>query len=613
MTFQPAQRAAIAALNDPEPLSVVTWADDVRSMARALDRIHVDDPAVASAARLAGVIAHQEVPRHPSEFRKALRSVSVQDRDTADKQARDTLAILTHAAAPGVTTEPHRSLIASVEERFLQSPQRAEALPLREAIDQWRDAVPLSAPALRSPMFAASLAFYQAELLRTASATLERVDADPAIETDRLQQLLTDGTRYWTDARTKWLSETNEGPAPGIQAAAQSLSLASRPLRDALGTQLLESPSATLETLIATRLGGQDTAAMSLAAVRGSREQVMHGVVTLSADLAAAAQVIDANHRGGFTDRQPTQQLTRQVLTSVQEVTRPRVEITPEPRQGVEIPETPYYLSADEQLELVRRRDAGVIAQAALDGNPDAQALAAHAKPEELAALAADGRQAKAQLVASASMIAYSLSNRVHNDDAYSEIQLSLLSAADRYDPQRGASWATFAYNEARWGMGAFLRKTARDEARSFPIDVQEDIQIVDPKADPTTRALASAEVQPILEAIDALPSTQREALRAYLAENLAGQNTSVSEIARTQPVSESSLRRRLSESRETLRGTLTEQGVHVPPATDSRSRAVERLRAAEADLDAPAAPTQPAQPPREPDAEAINRPAPER
>jgi RNA polymerase sigma factor FliA len=124
-------------------------------------------------------------------------------------------------------------------------------------------------------------------------------------------------------------------------------------------------------------------------------------------------------------------------------------------------------------------------------------------------------------------------------DDLVSAGTIALLEAADRYDPERPVSFATFAYPRIRGAMidelprlGEFgmarssvtrlslQAPTATDAARTETwIDVTADASIAEPQT--------SAELSELLHAIRELPRRERELIA------LAVAGTSVGEIAR--------------------------------------------------------------------------------
>jgi RNA polymerase sigma factor FliA len=130
-------------------------------------------------------------------------------------------------------------------------------------------------------------------------------------------------------------------------------------------------------------------------------------------------------------------------------------------------------------------------------------------------------------------------------DDLVSAGTIALLEAADRYDPERPVSFATFAYPRIRGAMidelprlGEFgtarsgagrvsLHARATDAARKDTwIDVTADASIAEPQK--------SAELSELLRAIRELPRRERELIA------LAVAGTSVGEIARLWGCSES-------------------------------------------------------------------------
>lgn len=107
-------------------------------------------------------------------------------------------------------------------------------------------------------------------------------------------------------------------------------------------------------------------------------------------------------------------------------------------------------LTDDQVRELCARRDIGVLAASA-SSHPAAAALVKDVPPEQLRMLVEDGIQARNTLVEANTGLAAHVVNRAvrgerHRQDYLQESMLALINAADRYDPTRGASLATYAY-----------------------------------------------------------------------------------------------------------------------------------------------------------------------
>ena len=105
----------------------------------------------------------------------------------------------------------------------------------------------------------------------------------------------------------------------------------------------------------------------------------------------------------------------------------------------------------DEQVrDLCERRDVGVMAAAATT-QPAAASLVKDVPADQLRMLIDDGIQARNTLVEANTGRAAKIVNRTvrderHRQDYLQESMLALINAADRYDPNRGASLATYAY-----------------------------------------------------------------------------------------------------------------------------------------------------------------------
>lgn len=123
-------------------------------------------------------------------------------------------------------------------------------------------------------------------------------------------------------------------------------------------------------------------------------------------------------------------------------------------------------LDTDQVRELCRARDAGIIADAALRGRDDAQALTAAANPRELGQLVEAGVEARHQLVANGiGLVKFIIAkNNYHGDwtDIFQEGVLAVVKAVDRYDPDRGA-YSTYMWPHIN---GAVITTMATDTMR---------------------------------------------------------------------------------------------------------------------------------------------------
>ena len=143
---------------------------------------------------------------------------------------------------------------------------------------------------------------------------------------------------------------------------------------------------------------------------------------------------------------------------------------------------------------------------------------------EALAALANDGnRDAENELVvrslATVKFIVATFSspdNSVGEDDFIQEALLGVLSAIHSYDPDRGASFMTFASRCALNRLLSFLKRTA---ARNLPAVGLDILSTADsPESEPDERLVADESYKKFIQSIrDSLTETELKVLNCYL------------------------------------------------------------------------------------------------
>lgn len=587
MTFDRARREALSVANADAPLGLDTWSDAMKATAETLARIGAEDSTVSSAARLAQIV--QPVENEAAwTWRQALARVSTRDRATAAQEARTWVGLLTRAARRNADVDPRRQdLLSIIEREAVTSRVSPGATDLLQAVQRRRDALAYSAPALQHPLVAASMATYQIELIDLATEHLGRVSAPEGFDRAHVQELLEQSRERWTTARQHW--HTNKVPyTESMMRIAQPLSVASHELAAVLPSQRFASSPAVLDALFTTDLAGQGLAARFAAGRR------VRGL----ASLTPALEVAWSSYSRGIVQDAGTiphrETLTRRVLETHSPTRTPEASVE-EPasipqggdgsaRFGVEVnaDEVERFLSPTEVREYCRRRDAGVIAQAALDGDDDARQLAAGATQPELKRLVDDGRRAKAELVVSATSIVHGVTSRIlyrDHDDAYQAATLGALEAATTFDPdRRGASWPGWVHTQAKWAMGAYMRKeiTYREQVRVTD-DVREPTRL---HSDPVASRVLEGQVWPQMQAlIRQLPEQEQlpMVLALGLNRNPDDPKPSAPELAAELGASESTYRRRVTSGMNHLRDLLVQEG-HVPArGTSERLREVSR------------------------------------
>lgn len=586
MTFDRARREALRVANGDAPLNLDTWSDAMKATAETLTRIGAEDSTVSSAARLAQIVQPVEVEAAWT-YRQALARVSTRDRATAAQEARACVGLLTRSARRNTAVDPRRQDLLSIIEREAVTPRVSPgATDLFQAVQRRRDALAYAAPALQHPMVAAAVASYQLELLDLATEHLGRVSAPEGFDRARVRDMLEQSRERWTTARRHWL--TNKVPyTDKMMRIAQPLSVASHELAAVLPSQRLALSPAVLDALFTTDLAGQGLAARFAAGRR------VRGL----ASFTPAFEVEWSNYSRGIVTNPEhipnREKLTRSVLEAHSPTLR-ETQISAEhpvaddldssSRLGVEVnaDEVERFLSPAEVREHCRRRDAGVIAQAALDGDEDARQLTSGATEPELKRLVGDGRRAKAELVVSATSIVHGVTSRIlsrDRDDAHQAATLGALEAATTFDPDRqGASWPGWVHTQARWAMGAHMRKeiTYREQFR-----VTDEVK--EPKrlhSDPVSSRVLEGQVWPQIQAlIRQLPEQEQlpMVLALGLNRNPDDPRPPANELAAELGVSESTYRRRVASGMNRLRDVLVQEG-HVPTrGTSDRLQEVSR------------------------------------
>ncbi len=260
-------------------------------------------------------------------------------------------------------------------------------------------------------------------------------------------------------------------------------------------------------------------------------------------------------------------------------------------------------LTDDQVRELCGRRDLGVLAAAATS-EPAAAALVKDVPSDQLRMLIDDGVQARNTLVEANTGLAANIVNRTvrderHRQDYLQESMLALINAADRYDPNRGASLTTYAYPHIKGAVlnlmntrGGDLHLTngqarakelvraaadqltaagtpagAADVAEHFgrseewvrryesyrrptPLSSAElgDIQIPDAAAQQQVEAVSD---KPMAKYLAMLPDDERTALE--LVHGFAGERYTLEEVSKIMGVSLSTLTRRIASGHASL------------------------------------------------------------
>lgn len=99
-------------------------------------------------------------------------------------------------------------------------------------------------------------------------------------------------------------------------------------------------------------------------------------------------------------------------------------------------------------------------------------------------------------------------------DDLVSAGTIGLIEAADRYDPKRGVTFATFAYRRIRGAVIEEISTSSAARSLEAPISEETGYTLMDVTVDPSaSEPQGSAELSELLTAIGDLPDRDREIL----------------------------------------------------------------------------------------------------
>lgn len=441
-------RQAIVLVNRGKPLGLPEWSEIAVACRDAAG--HGSDGVVELAAAVSRVVA---VTGRQHPLADSVRGW----RDARPDQVRVVLAMATHAARRGEQAAPWDGLLAGVERAALAPEPAAGVSDLDFALARWLGVVAEVATGVTRPL-AAAIGQQQIGLLGITRDLVSLLDPDLSsqIDTERLVTALDACRDMWQHAVTGW--RKIPGPMPS-RAHATAVSLAAAEVRDAL---LSRAPTAaTLGSLVRSGVGGNllITTALSPNQTRAftSAARALEVLTTRLADDAPNLALIT---------RAATVNPKETIPSSARpEATIPLVTASAPLGTGLTTPPSvdEVRLTATIERELAARRDAGVVAAAALEGVPDARALLASASDGELARLAWQGRQAVGVLVASVQSAIWSRVRHYTSDldERFSAAALAVAEAAHTWDPSR-ARWLTYAIQVSDWSLAAHYRTQLR-------------------------------------------------------------------------------------------------------------------------------------------------------
>jgi RNA polymerase primary sigma factor len=129
-------------------------------------------------------------------------------------------------------------------------------------------------------------------------------------------------------------------------------------------------------------------------------------------------------------------------------------------------------LGAHEEIQLAKRIEAGVIAEALRNGNPEVQWPRQRPSLDELDVLVDEGRAAKERFLSSNLRLVYSIarrySRRMDIMDAIQEGNLGLIRAVEKFDYRKGYKFSTYA----TWWIRQAITRAIADTAAVIRIPV---------------------------------------------------------------------------------------------------------------------------------------------
>ena len=573
-----------------KPVSFRTWRTVVAAAADDLARQGLDDPVLRYVAQVAAA-ARDTVAGAPlggdAVVVDAVRRAASESPGAgpAVEEVRAALLLATHVSSRSVTLEWQERVLDAVMRELLPTPGVELTVP-RVALREWQHAVASFHDGV-SPQGAAWLAMVQSTLLARTNRWLRQVETSPGVDLERLAIGVWDAETAWRHAQKAWASARVLAPSVGAGEVVMNQAWAG--VSAALRRE--KSPAVWMAAMIDSGFAGSLTAALAIRAP-SELESLLTRVGTeleILADPLHGITLHDIPHTHAELPAQQPRAAAAPPPSSLfvaREVSsRPARR---EPQREDAIVEVSREGSGPEGWrEMAAMRDAGVIAAAALAGDPDASRLTAEVPSERLEQLVAQGQAAIAQLVTWSQPLAEAAIDRIgyRNQDIRQDVMEAVTKAAHNFDPVK-AGLSTYMYQQARWAVMHHLKTLGREPALEGLVS---DEQVRDGEAltagktrSAETEAIRSVEMTRLITHIRQLPELEQRILTARF--GLEGQAPATqANISRELGISAKSVAKLERAALTKLRGD-PQQPVTTQTASMSQL-AVELQRAAPKDL----------------------------
>ncbi len=508
-----------------KPVSFRTWRAVVVAAADDLARQGLDDPVLRYVAQVAAA-ARDTVAGAPlggdtavvDAVRRAVAESPGVDRPAVE-EVRAALLLATHVSSRSVTLEWQERVLDAVMRELLPTPGVELTVP-RVALREWQHAVASFHDGM-SPQGAAWLAMVQSTLLARTSRWIRQVETSPGVDLERLAIGVWNAETAWRTAQKAWASA--RVLAPGIGAGEVAMNQAWVGVVAALRRE--KSPAVWIAAMIDSGFAGSLTAALAIRAP-SELESLLTRVGTeleILADPLHGITLRDIPHPHAELPAKQPRAATPPPSSSSLSVGRevPSLRAKSEPRREDAIVEVSREGSGPEGWrEMAAMRDAGVIAAAALAGDPAATRLTAEVPSERLEQLVAQGQAAIAQLVTWSQPLAEAAIARIgyRNQDIRQDVMEAITKAAHEFDPAR-AGLSTYMYQQARWAVMHHLKTLGREPTLEGLVS---DEQVRDGEAlaagktrSAETEAIRSVEMTRLITHIRQLPELEQRILTA--------------------------------------------------------------------------------------------------